>query len=75
MALNWNFKKQEYEGTAWIHLAKDMGQATGLCEHDKEHIDTVNGADFPRSSERPSPSKKTKLLHVVILSFTVVLGA
>lgn len=35
MALNWNFKKQEHEGMAWIHLAKDIGQVTGSCEHDK----------------------------------------
>jgi len=30
MALNWNFKKQEYEGMAWIHLAKDMGPVRKL---------------------------------------------
>lgn len=58
MALNWNFKKQEYEGTAWLHLAKDMGPVTGLYEHDKEHIHSVKGVEFLRSTERPSPSKK-----------------
>jgi hypothetical protein len=58
MALNWNFKKQEHEGTAWIHLAKDMGPVTGLYKYDKEHIDSVRGVEFPRSIERPSPSKK-----------------
>jgi len=58
MTLNWNFKKQEHEGTAWILLAKDMGPVTGLYEHDKERIDSVKGAEFLRSTERPSPSKK-----------------
>jgi len=57
MELNWNSKKQEHEGKAWIHLAKDTGPVTGLCEHDKEHIDSVKGAEFIRSTERPSPSK------------------
>jgi hypothetical protein len=37
MELNWNSKKQEHEGKAWIHLAKDTGPVTGLSEHDKEH--------------------------------------
>ena len=58
MALNWNFKKQEHDDTAWIHLAKDMCPVTGLYEDDKEHIDSVKGAEFPRATERPSPSKK-----------------
>jgi hypothetical protein len=48
MALNWNFKKEEHKGTAGIHLAKDMGPVMGLCEYDKEHIDSVTGAEFPR---------------------------
>jgi hypothetical protein len=61
MALNWNYKKQEHEGTAWIHLAKDIGPVTGLYKHDKEHVDSVKGDEFLRSqflSEHPSPSKK-----------------
>jgi hypothetical protein len=30
-----------------------MCPVTGLYEHDKEHTDSVKGAEFPRATERP----------------------
>ena len=50
-------------------------QWESLCEHDKENIDSVNGAEFHRSTDRPSPSKNTKSLHVVIFKFCCCAGS